>query len=54
MVSESFVLTLLAFPETFGLVFLKQKAQHLRKSTNAQIKRSPPCVPDSSPTSLGR
>ncbi|GAB7336525.1 hypothetical protein MBLNU13_g09802t1 [Cladosporium sp. NU13] len=34
MVSTSFVLALLALPETFGPVLLKRKAQHLRKLTN--------------------
>ena len=46
MVSVSFVLALLALPETFGPVLLKQKAQHLRKLTNdmrftAPIERGP-------------
>jgi DHA1 family multidrug resistance protein-like MFS transporter len=47
MVFASFVLAVLALPETFGPVLLKQKAQHLRKITGdthftAPIERGPP------------
>lgn len=46
MVFASFILALLALPETFGPILLKQKAQHLRKLTNdvrftAPIERGP-------------